>query len=476
MSDLTFSPDFENQIRAAMAAPDPSSAFLDDLCQQLITQSEKTQTRTLGLLRRPALRWGVLILVVMLFTLFAVGPESVVAAFQRLLGYIPGLGLVDQSVPIRVLEEPVTQARGEATVTVEQVFLTATNTVLHYKFDGVSMVSRSETDAQCTETPFLRLPDGQELEAGMGWGTGWDSGFEYRFEYPPVPTDVDEAVFLVPCLQGSAPDSDLENWEIPLHFILAPPEMTVYSVIELPTPTSAIPETGIPAQTATTMPQDISIYLTLDHVVQLEDGYIFYATFHWESDIYPQVLPLMARLLDTNGQEIPVEQVVHTYIDEPDPHKLPLTLKALKPFALGPLTLVLEDAFAEMPVDTSFTFDVGTDPQPGDVWELNQEIDVAGNSLTILSVSAVVSDMGSLGYEFKVETAGALNGAYLVDREHPVMGGGGGGGGDLPKNVKITQIIYQNELPSGQVTISIPSISLKLAGPWQVEWTPSEDL
>ncbi len=476
MTDLTFSPEFENQIRAAMTVPDPSFAFLDDLRQQLITQSEKTQTRMLGLLRRPALRWGVVILVVVLFTLFTVCPQSVVAAFQRLLGYIPGLGLVDQSVPIRVLEEPVTQVRGEATVTVEQVFLNATNTVLHYKFDGVSMVSRSETDAHCTETPSLRLPNGQELEAGMGWGTGWDSGFEYRFEYPSVPTDVNEAVFFVPCLQGSTPDNALENWEIPLHFILAPPEMTVYPVIELPTPTSAAQETGIPSQTATPMPQDVSIYLTLDRVAQLEDGYIFYATFHWESDIYPQVYPQMARLLDTNGQEIPIEEVDPTYVDEPDPHQHPLTFKTMEPFALGPLTLVLEDALAEMPVDASFTFDVGPDPQPGDVWELNQEIDVAGNSLTILSVSVVVSPMGNLGYEFKVETAGALTGAYLVDQEHPVIGGGGGGGGDLPQNVDITQIFYQNELPYGQVTISIPSISLKLAGPWQVEWTPSEDM
>ena len=83
--------------------------------------------------------------------------------------------------------------------------------------------------------------------------------------------------------------------------------------------------------------------------------------------------------------------------------------------------------------------------------------------------------MGSLGYEFKVEIRDRVNGIYLVDQEHPVMGGGGGGGGDLPQNLQITQIFYQNELPSGQVTISIPSISLKLAGPWQVEWTPSED-
>jgi len=475
MSDLTFSPEFENQIRVAMAVPDPSSRFLDDLRRQLITQSEITRARRLGIFRRPALRRGIVILIVMLFTLFAVGPQRVVAAFQRLLGYIPDFGLVDQSVPIRVLEEPVTQARGEVTVTVEQVFLTAENTVLHYTYDGVSMVSTSEADVHCTATPFLRLPDGMEFKAGMGWGTDSDSGFEYRFEFPPVPIDIDDVVFFIPCLGSGTPDSTLENWEIPLHFVPAPPEMTVYPVIELPLPTSTASGTEIPAQTAAPTPKDALIYLTLDRVVQLEDGYIFYGTFHWESDIYLQVVPLIPRLLDSEGRGILVEEVNPAYVDEPQTHQHPLTVRTLESFAPGPLILVLEEALVEMPVDTSFTFDAGPNPQPGDVWELNQEIDVAGNSLTIVSVSVVDSHMGSLGYEFKVVIRDRVNGIYLVDQEHPVMGGGGGGGGDLPQNMQITQIFYQNELPSGQVTISIPSISLKLAGPWQVEWTPSED-
>lgn len=41
MSDLTFTPEFENQIRDAMVVPDPSPAFLNDLRQQLVAQAEK---------------------------------------------------------------------------------------------------------------------------------------------------------------------------------------------------------------------------------------------------------------------------------------------------------------------------------------------------------------------------------------------------------------------------------------------------
>ena len=134
MSDLTFSPEFENQIRAAMAVPDPNPAFLDDLRQQLITQSEKTQGRSTSFFRRPALQWGLVALTVVLVILFALGPQKVASAFQQLMGYIPGLGFVDQNALIRVLEKPVRQQRQGVTVSVEEVFLDVNRTVLVFRF------------------------------------------------------------------------------------------------------------------------------------------------------------------------------------------------------------------------------------------------------------------------------------------------------------------------------------------------------
>ena len=486
MSDLTFSADFEKQIRAAMAVPDPSPSFLDDVRQQLIAQYPKTMPHPLRLFQRQTLRWAMGILVVLLVILIAVGPQQVASAFQRLLGYIPGLGLVEQDTPIRMLEEPVTQVRGDVSVTVEQVLIDTTHSVLVYTFDGVSMVSHPEEEIQCQEKPTLRLPDGQELAAGMGWATRRDSGSELQFEFPPVPADVDEVVFFIPCLPGSTSNQDLENWEIPLRFIPAPPEM-IFPVIEPPTPTaSAVPSatpnttapaaTDNPAQAAAATPQEASIDLTLDRVALVEDGYIFYATLHWESDVYTQISPPMMEnlLVDANGQTIPTEDVPPSYIDEPDPHQHPLAFKAMGPFVPGPVTLMLDHVLAQLPVDASFTFDAGPEPLVGNIWELDHEIDAAGYSVTIVSVSAVSFD-GFLGYEFTVETTGAIESVRLVDPVNPTLGGGGGRGGGQSQNIHITQILYQGDLPSGPVTISIPSITIRLPGIWRVEWMPPEE-
>ena len=39
-----------------------------------------------------------------------IGPQRVAAEVQKLLGYIPGFGIVEQNAALRVLAEPVTQS------------------------------------------------------------------------------------------------------------------------------------------------------------------------------------------------------------------------------------------------------------------------------------------------------------------------------------------------------------------------------
>jgi Tol biopolymer transport system component len=282
-------------------------------------------------------------------------------------------------------------------------------------------------------------------------------------------------------ISGSAP----ENWELLLHFIPAPPEMTVYPVIELPTSTaSPVPSTtpgkitptepSLPDPVATSTPSNSAFYLTLDRAVQLDDSFILYATFHWDSDLYPFVSPGMAKLLDADGRAIPIEYADPDF-SAASAQQQPLAIKALGNFPPGPITLTIEEAHTELPAEGRFSFNVGSNPQPGDVWDLNQPVEVSGYTITILSVSAIDSH-GHLGFEFKVDTGPDIESARLIDPEHPPMGGGGGGGGGSDETVRTTQLLYGDKLPTGQVTIAIQSIGLKLQGPWQATWTPAEDL
>ena len=70
-----------------------------------------------------------------LLVLLALGLLTGVAyAVGRSLGYIPGVGIIDQSVPLRLLAEPVTITRYGVTITVTDAVLSADKTV---KYESV---------------------------------------------------------------------------------------------------------------------------------------------------------------------------------------------------------------------------------------------------------------------------------------------------------------------------------------------------
>jgi hypothetical protein len=501
MSDYRPSPEFEKLLRQAVSVPDPAPEFVEDLQTRLSQEDAKMIPKPRRL--TPRLAWALAAALILFIIVMLANSPTVVEAMKRIYGYIPGVGMVDQNATIRVLAEPVSQTREGVTVRVEEVFLDANRMVLTFQFDGVSMetVPKGETapGTYCSEQALIRLPDGQELRAGMGWGTGWGSGVEYHFEFDPIPAEIDEVVFVVPCLMGTLSGSAPENWEFHLQFIPAPPDLTIYPVIEIPTPTPSQESYSTSGKTAdpTSLPTKVlnspsvkatqpatetglpssqnTIYLTLDRAVQMEDSYILYATFYSEKDQYTFVSPGMPKLLDADGNTIPIEFADPDFSGASDPQQHPMTVKALGDIPSGPLTIQIDDAHAELPVDAQFSFNVGSNPQPGDVWELDQTVDVLDYTLTILSVQAIDSH-GHLGFEITFDPGMGIESARLIDPDHPLRGGGGGGGGgSTPKNVRTT-LLYDGDLPTGEITMAVESISLKLQGPWQATWTPTENM
>ena len=79
---------------------------------------------------RPAL--AILIVMIALSLL-----SGVVYAIGRSLGYIPGVGIVEQGTPIRVLAEPVSVERDGITLTITEAVLSADKTVVVYTIENV---------------------------------------------------------------------------------------------------------------------------------------------------------------------------------------------------------------------------------------------------------------------------------------------------------------------------------------------------
>ena len=210
MSEPALNPKFEQDLRQALDAPRPEAAFANRLRAELIATAAGMKTET-SPIRRPARafwRFAFVLLAVALLGYFF-GPK-IVTAMKQLFGYVPGAGLVDQSLGLRVLSEPVTLTRDGITLSVESAVLSADKTVITYTLKDVpwESLSHQENIPGCHGMASLRLPDGTELTPGDGGGTM----SKFSFTYPSIASNINSAVFLLPCIMETLPGKAPENW------------------------------------------------------------------------------------------------------------------------------------------------------------------------------------------------------------------------------------------------------------------------
>lgn len=399
-----------------------------------------------------------IMLVLLTISLILIGPERALAALRGLLGYIPGIGLVNEAGGLRVLAAPVTLERDGITVTVEQALLDSERTVVIYQADGIptEMYPRSEAPS-CFLLPELRLPGGTILQFIEGGGGGWGSGYESRLIYHPVPLALNEAVFFIPCLNGTSPGAAPENWELVLRFVPAPPDVTVVPVFEV----SASPEATVASDEGEAMG------LYLERVIELEDSYILAGTFHQGEELPGSMvmgISFWPEITDADGRSLPYEIPSDLDLGSEEMGVFPWAYQIPKGFA-APIAVTLEAVDVEFPAGMTFQLDTGADPEIGREWVLNQEFIIAGH--TVRLVSAVRMENG---YEFRFESDPSVSSVSVRDPEYePISGSGGGYLGEFAVKFE-----YSPPVPTGLLTYQITGLIALHPGPWTLTWEPAE--
>jgi hypothetical protein len=462
MNEKYSTPQFEESIRKSFGVPEIRSKFVDEvygrLMQQAVAKSKKPHP-FLGL--RPAWTVTFAILTMMIIGTLVIGPQRVYAAVLQLFGYIPGVGIVDQNSPIRVLAEPVSVTRDGITVTVTSATLTGDRTQIAYRIFGVpgSAYPDREDVAGCRLGEYLRLADGTQLT-------------QINFGYEPVPMSVNEAVFVIPCIANTLPGKIPENWELPLRFIPAPPDLTVMPVIELsPSPQTNLTQNAT-ANGTSVPPADNSV--TVTKVIETSDGYILVGNFQPQSkpgESFQQTGAM--EIHDASGKKVAYtypQDVNEAINQEPGGTGWAAQFKAAG--LVYPLTISFSDVNiyrATPDASAEFTFDAGDIPQPGQEWMINQDIQLSGHSLQLVSITA--NSQGSYSFNFQVDP-NVFSADVQIEGFTP-NGGGGSGGGGLTNGKFETTLAYA-QLPTGVLTIDISH--LVLIGntvTWQGQWSPT---
>jgi len=416
---------------------------------------------------------------------------QVVNALRGLFGYIPNVGVVDQSAEVLVLDEPVQATLGDIPLTVERAFATYEKTVVVYQYKAPAWDGKKyqQTDPLSPDRPALLLPDGSRLEVVTGRRQPGDDGsIRYALEFGPLPLNVNTAILKLDRLAGMPPELSPKDWSIPLRFKPGDPSEILFPVtVYEPTAalTAAAPVDTQPMSTATfaaavepttraTPAYGASILL--EKSVELPDGYLLMGSFRWtDPSVGQNDLELgMPVISDASDQTIEYEFApVDTY---PQPgelrHNWAFKIPG-KTFA-APLRVEFYVTLHEA-ASVPFQFDPGPNPQEKQTYDLNVELPV--NTHQVKIVSARHEILGTIGHAllFNLTADPYVIGARIIDPAHPPMGGGGGGVGIPPINVPFTSgVVVEGDLPQGPISLQITSLDVLVPGDWVITWSPEK--
>lgn len=492
---------FEEKLSAAVAGPGPDPAFTQRLRSQLLARSAAAKAPPRRHAARLAWAMAVGVAALLLLAFFSVGPQRVATAMRELLGYIPGVGVVEQNTSLRVLSAPVTAVREGITLTVQAAVLSPDKTVVLVTLEGIpaEALSRDESVVGCSDSPSLRLPDGTLLKITGGEGRGWGAGTQSRFVYPPIAADVAEATFVLPCIDDTLPGKAPENWELPLRFAPAPPDLTLVPVIDVSPSAEGATASSTPAVVAAASPEPASrpntpaaaqmatateaappygIRLALDKFIPLDDGYYLIGHTTWTDQRLATVSPGDIKLLTAQGQEIPIETGYFgdIGIDQPEPNQW--LYRVYGKVFNGPLTLRAASVGVEFSAPLSATLDLrpygfdGSEAQLGTAWKIEPI------SLTVLDLQATMVQVkyirqGDLkGFDITFQSDPALQSlpTWVVSG---VTGGRGASSGGSSRDSE-TGWLHAYTLSDGQyaLPLTLSTRDARLSGRWETIWTP----
>ena len=485
----------EKNIKETYHLADVSPTFITDLANQL----KNTQTYRKKTTRSPFLvskRWGYAVIVVLaiLSTLFAIGPSKVLAQIQSILGYIPGIGVVDTRTTFYQLSDSVYKTRDDITLTIQSALISADQIIISFSMTDLpeAMTPEYFYDPQCNTPAYMILPDNSVIQSYRNrTSITPDSGYEHNLYFKnSSTTSFTRATLVFPCLMGTIPNTGPTNWQFDLTFKPAPDNLTVFPValldqdnIETEITDENAPdasEDSIPDEIEGSMPalivdgdrQEEMIVLS---VVEKPDSYWITWAFPFAHDSDIQVnghlylIPFNPILFDANGEELPkpdqaLQNELRAFTDSivrqlPEEKKLDYfgtsnTFAIPKSGIQFPVYLklnVFERSFPEKESYAEITFN-GTHVLHADgPMEINQEINIGSVSFTLVSIE--MNEFGGYSFNFNGEEHRVVQCKVEIPGLSPNLSGDGNlYPGDL---FNYFNVLVFPSAPTGQRTLRI---------------------
>jgi len=460
MDRTTVSQTFEDKLVAANHI-DPRPEFLSNLRIRLVQQDPRNPpfAERVGMVfRSPAWVTTTLVVILMAIGVIAVGPQRVEAVFNQLLGYISGIGFVENAENIRVLSEPVGATRDDVTLTVEDAAIDAAYTHINIRVEGLDLnrdLAKQGSDISSGQRGLV-LPDGTNavLESYSVEVDG--DTLAIKMLYSPLPGNVTEATLILDQIPGVSLGFPLENWQIPMQFQSGQADNRILAATRVDLPSQEQQGiTMILKNVAQTPNMDIfNVKLVTDDPAVNVEG-------DWSQSL---------SLIDTNGQRIPISG---TYdINGSSSYTFQTQhLESGPGYSLGlkGAFTVFRNASANE-TRNQFIVDLGSNPEIGQSWVMDQTVEAAGHSFHLIGVHLIAGNACESSVDGNDK--GIMSLAFSFD-PHP-------GTIDImvfPINetlkasrVYLKSCIVYPEMPTGSAEFEISGITEAIEGDWQISW------
>lgn len=421
-------------------------------------------------------------LAIMVMSVITVTVPAVADTLQRWIGYIPGFGQVQDNAII-TLAEPQSQTVNGITVIVNELTASTDKTLVEYTITGIdeSMVSNRLVCPMANEialdaTPVIRLTNGTSLtDFSLGVKPG-NRSYQFEAAYSsPIPADEQIVTFNLDCLWKTKNGSEVWSFQIPLPLVAKNAvELTVAPLLDIPEQKT---------DTATDLNPVVEGTISANQIIPLTNGYILqgWITVNHEqgltADIFNGYIEDMT-ITDANNVVLNSSMVPNDFIVEADQvqdNQYPWAMQINVSEVAWPITLKVNSipASTESYAGSMFQVDVGTDPQPGQEWIIDQDVPLGPKMVHVVSIRRFMDEMKMMnGYEITFLYDPTLAFSFDILGANPNGGGGGGGGGDGGgldgETVKVVES-YMGEVPTGLLTVQLNGFGIEtINGPWQV--------
>ncbi len=467
MSDLIPTPQFEEEIRAAVAVPLADEEFIKRLHVRLVQQAESQHKVNRPFYLRPAWTITFIVFLVVIITTQVIGPQKVYANFLKLFGYVPGIGFIDLN-KARVLKSGVTQRHADKEVTAVRGLISPYGTDIWLEFND---------EARPVDNSWLETAAGQRFNL-QNWNYDPDKIGTHGvvMHFATLPQDINEVTLRL-----------AEGWSLPLVWVKGNSDEIKPSSIVL-VPTKVLTETSISAQSHCS--QALDVQFCIQAAVRTTDGLqvLLEATpserYSLGSGFSPSMFDLPDQesaisIMTNDGHVYPVDPNRFQVGGEPSGSESTLFFPGLHDLQ-GNLKIQISAVMLSIPLSDRIIVNLGDHPNAGQMLTIDQTVDVAGIPVHFGQAELISGDSGnSLRLKITSDPVKEKDGAtpFLIDPGRPQgiqdRYGAGRIDGRLSLHVELIQQTG-SEPVYGILDIPLISASILVHGPFNLSFDASD--